>query len=404
MMAQFTQVTLAQLGGLGAVSIGTIVLGLLILGLILAIPFLPLFLSLNLAKVILDVLGDIYASLKKVLSPSKWDSWQVLIWISVFSWAMSLLPEARILHAFIASVGWLFLIPGVHWFLHEEKLKLASGTELNIKKGLTLGSVFIGPWITGALVCIFLFGGLAEGVTDVGWVCWPPISAAIAVAPKFIQMGPKYGIPAKADDRQDIILTILMNLILSCWIQLYFSTQYWLAQYPSLLATDLSKSAFVIQLNSSSRISSRGETILQQACNTIETELRGQSWSRVERWLLDLDQQLLTLQSDIIDSLSDLEENQFWRLQGRAVPGTEYAIKLFALWNGPTVDGKGYYLTQPVFIRRAPGARVPVTAKVASDTTTGLAEVQCGEITGPASGQPTAADLSIDADSKKGGW
>lgn len=405
-----TGTIIAQLAGLASVPIWLLLLGLVVLLVGAALPFVPLFLSLNIAKSIVSLVSDIYQSLKQILYPPKWDSWQVLIWISVFSWVMSMLPESRFLQSLIASSGWLFLIPGVHWFLHQEKLKPATGPDINIKKGLTFNNIFIGPWITGALVCIFLFGSLGEGLTRPGFVCWPPISAVIAALPKFIQMGPTYKIPDKPGDRQNLVLLMLTNLVLSCWLQLYFSTQNWIAQYPSLLASDLSKSAFVVRLNTTEPALPKGALILQQTCDIIQTELQGQSWSRIERWLLELDQQLESIAADVLDSqVPMIEEYALWQLQGKVVPSTEYALKLFALWDGPTVDGNGFHLSETVYFRRVPGARVAVTpspgnAKSKAAASPGLAKVSCGGVQGPESGRPDLSRLTVDTEDEKRSW
>jgi hypothetical protein len=248
------------------------------------------------------------------------------------------------------------------------------------------------------LVCIFLFGGLLDSPNYIGFLCWPPISAAIAVAPKFIASssdGPKYQFPQKAADRQEIIILMLSNLILSCWFQLYFSTQTWLQNYPTLLSGDLNRSSFFVKLNSSDRPSPRGFTILEQAGEIVTNELTGQSWSMVERWLLDLDQQMKLIEETVMSQLSEVEENTLWSLQGRTVPGTEYTLQMYAVWQGPTADGKGYYLTKTCQITRGPGTRITVNGQSDALPTTGLARVECGDVQGPFSGQPDLSKVQV---------
>ncbi len=367
--------------------------------LLLAIAVTSVF-AFDVAKKIVSTINEIFQQIKNVVTPPKdrWDSWQVLIWISVFSWVTSMLPRNQIIHSFIATVGWLFLIPGVHWFMHEENLQAAPDLKINVKKSLTIYNFYFAPWITGALVCIFLFGSLTEGPISVALVCWPPISTIIAILPKFIKLGPKYAIPEKPEDRQQIILLMLSNLLLSSWIGLYFSTQDWLEQYPSILSSDLSRSAVVIDLNPRDKPPPRGVTLLERMGELITEELQGRSWSQVERWLFELDQRMPEMRQEVFNQLPELEENRLWELEARPVPGTEYALQLFAVWLGPTPDGAGYYLTKTCMISKTPGNRVSPDEAAPPSATAGLAQVECGNVNGPFPGRPDYSRIRIDPD------
>ncbi len=72
---------------------------------------------------------------------------------------------------------------------------------------------------------------------------------------------------------------------------------------------------------------------------------------------------------------------------GSPAPGTEYTLEMYAVWRGPSVDGKGYYLTKACRISRGPGTRVTVNEQPTT-TTSGLATVECDEVRGPFTGQP----------------
>ncbi|MGA7933383.1 MAG: DUF5357 family protein [Kovacikia sp.] len=393
------QAFLAQIiPGLGALQIPVWLLILIPVGLLLFLATTSL-LTFDIAKTILSTIKEVYEAIKKVLTPPKWDSWQILIWISAFSWFVSMLPSSPIIQSLIATSGWIFLIPGIHWLIHEEKLKTTANTEINVKKGLTFNNFFFGPWITGALTCLFLFGGLIDSPSSIGFLCWPPLSAMIALAPKCITAspdGPKYGFPEKAGDRQEIVILMLSNLILSCWFQLYFLTQTWIAAYPSLLSGDLSKSTVIVKLDSRDKPSSRGVAILEQAGAIVTNDLTGQSWSMAERWLLDLDQQIKLVEESAMNQLTEVEENTLWSLQGRTVPGSEYTLQMYAIWQGPTVDGKGYYLTKACQITRGPGTRITVNNQSNAPPIAGLARVECGEVQGPFPGQPDFSRVQIE--------
>lgn len=340
--------------------------------------------NLAIRNVVLSVLSidDIFKQLRKTLTPPKPDSWQTLLWISVFSWAMSLLPESVFIQGFIATCAWFFLIPGIHWFLHEEKLKVFDLT-INVKKDLTINGIWLGPWITGALVCMLLSSGLLDNRTSVAFIGWAPISAIIAALPKFIAMGPKYKTP-EPPARQELVILLLTNLLLSCWFQLFFLTQSWLVDYPSLLTEDLSKSAFVVKL-ASNRPPSRGIMVLDQAETIVREQLDGRPWSQVERWLYDLKPQMQQVETTVMSRLSPVKENELWHLYGQVLPRTEYQLQMAAVWQGPSAGGSGYYLMKPCQITRIPDTRRSIARTVAS---TQIARVTCDAATSPKAGQP----------------
>ncbi len=389
----FSPIVFAQLpAGLNSLLLWALVLSPVILLIGLAITY---FVAFDIAKTIVTTIGDIFKQITNLLKPPTWDSWQCLLWISVFCWAVSLLPKSQIVQRIIASTGWLFLIPGFHWFMHIEKLNVGSGPEINVKKGLTINGLYIAPWLTGALVSIFLFAGLANNANRVGVVFWPLISTAIAVAPKFIQFGPVYKVPEKPGDRQEIILLVLSNLVLSCWLQLCFATQDWVSQYPSLLASDIRQNVSVIKLEPSNS-SPRGSLILEQTCILMQEQLNGRSWSQVERWLFNLDQELAAIHTDVMDQISNVAENELWEVKGKVAAGTEYTVRLFAIWKGPTVDGKEYYLTKDIYIAKVSGTRIPISQQSQPPESTGLASISCDDTLGPFVGQPDLVNLRAE--------
>ncbi|PSB30851.1 DUF5357 family protein [Stenomitos frigidus] len=335
-------------------------------------------------NLILSILSidEIFKELRKTLTPPKPDSWQSLLWISIFSWAMSLLPESLFIQGFIATCAWFFLIPGVHWFLHEEKFEVFK-LKINVKKGLTVNGIWLGPWITGALVCLLLFSELPENRISIGFICWPPISAIIAALPKFIAVGPHYKTPDPAG-RQELVILLLTNLLVSCWFQLFFLTQSWLVDYPSLLTEDLSRSAFVVKFTGN-RPSSRGATILDQAETIVKEQLDGQPWSQAERWLFDLKPRMQQVEATVMSRLPLVKENELWQLDGQVLPRTEYQLQLMAIWQGPSADGSGYYLMKPCQITRLSDPRRSLARTV---TSTQIARVTCDAVTTPKAGQP----------------
>jgi hypothetical protein len=333
-----------------------------------------------------EELSKIFQDIFKLIIFKKWDSAKTLIWLSVFSWAVSLLTGSFV-QSFIAFCGWLFLIPGIHWLMYEEK---------KIKEFLTLEKIFIGPWITGALICFFLFA-TPENLPAIMVVSWPLMSAMIAALPKFIQSGPVYKIPAPPI-RQDLIIMVLFNLLLSCWLQLCYSTQFWLAQYPSLRADNLANSSFVVKTQSNESADSQGLDILRQAEAALKESLQGQSWSQVERWLVNFDDRIRDLNGQIIDRLPAKAENAYWQVEGLVLAG-EYNVQLFAVWKGPSSNTLGYYLAKTCQISQVVPADLKTTSQTQStaervapnNAQVGTAKVSCGSVTRPIKGQPDLA-------------
>jgi hypothetical protein len=328
-------------------------------------------------------MDDLFGQLKSALISPKWDSWQTLILISIFSWAVSLLTILEGFQRLIVWIAWVFLIPGIHWFLHEEKFKLQKDLEINIKKSLTFNKLFIGPWITGALVCLFLFRSVIDIPVSALLILWPTISVLISALPKFVAgVGPKYSLPEKPEVRQQLINLLLSNLLISCWFQLHFLTQQWLAQYPSVLTENLNRSSFVVQLSPVDRPRPRGYTILEQASALLEADLEGQSWSQVEQWLLNQEDQIAALQPRTLEQANRIKEDEFWKLQGLMLPG-EYNLELAIVWLGPTRDGIPYHFKRTCQINQVSNAQAIRTTPGGS-----IVQVQCGPISQRLPGVP----------------
>ncbi|EKQ67948.1 hypothetical protein OsccyDRAFT_4247 [Leptolyngbyaceae cyanobacterium JSC-12] len=331
-----------------------------------------------------DQIGNLFKDVFALVVPKKWDSAKTLILLGGFSWFMSLLVGS-VAQSIIAFVGWIFLIAGIHWVMHEEK---------GLKEILTINGFFIGPWITGALICYFLFG-TRDGVPPIAYILWAPLSAVIAGIPKFIGTDSVLKTPIwvkpKPGDRQYLINLALINLLISCWLQLGLTTRQWLADYPTMQFDDFSSSAFVINLQPNNGASSRGVQVLNQAEAELKANLQGQSWSQVERWLLNFDTQLRLLEEDVFKRLPKTRENDYWTIFGKILPG-EYNIQLISHWQGPSSNASGFHYTKTCKISRV--APMDVSGQLGNQGSTlpqvGNAKVECGQVEGPVKGEPEA--------------
>ncbi|MBD2079165.1 DUF5357 family protein [Leptolyngbya sp. FACHB-17] len=342
-------------------------------------------------------MNQVFKQIRDRVTLPQWASWQTLLFLSIFSVIVAALttsPPPQIAQRIISSFGWIFLILSVWWFVYEPP----------VKKKLTFYNFFIGPWIVGAIICVYLFGTIEGGriPTQTSWISWPPISSLIWSAPKFIKSdsktkSPVYANPSKAH-RQDIILVILANLIISCWFQFSFQIQNWIANNPSLQGEDFSRSGFVWQPQRFDRDTalSRGADVLNIAAQSVRTELEGKPWGQVERWLTNLDQQVPRLRQQVKEQLPRSSQPDLWTLNAE-VTSAVYDLKLQALWRRPNSRQAGSELTRtcritPVrrerptpefrFDDSAPPATAPARVQE-------VGTVQCGSITPPKQIQPT---------------
>ncbi|BAZ09857.1 hypothetical protein NIES4071_16700 [Calothrix sp. NIES-4071] len=347
-------------------------------------------------EIIKDLLGifnifeGIYERIKKILIPPRAYSWQTLIYLSLFSWIMSSLAAPPI-KSVIAFFGWAFLIAGTSWYTTDQPI-LIPGTNMPV-----------GAVITGFLVSVFAFGQEEDVITPRTIVLWPTIAAIITAIPEFFEgsgIDSKRQIP-KAEVRQRIIVLVGSCLILSAWIQLYFTVDKWANQYPSLLADDFSRSPFVIRTGSSDKIPENGAIILNRIQPVVQQQIDAKEWSDVERWLKkapNTKENFGTVNAigrQVINDLSrqsgrkvregqvdSVEEWRLWNVDASVdnVGNNKnvYRLNLLALWNGPSSSAKRYFLRKSCQIEpisRAADAST-VNIKTPGEKIT-VAEIQC---------------------------
>lgn len=284
-------------------------------------------------------LKNTFQSLLGIFFPDRAFSWQTLIGLSIFSWLMSFLATS-IFIIILASFSWLFLILGVYW---------ASSSN----KALRIGKVHLSPWITGALVTLYLFGILTGGLSPYVLVVWPLISAVIAALPACLDGNLKPTIPAK-DKRQPLVWLFTTQLIVSSWFQFYFLVQDWLVQYPTIAADTFRESAFVtrITIDKSQQRLPRGVTILDLMASRLEEQLDNQPWSDVERMLLPSERKQLIeqIKAQVMQELAspDIKEDNLWQvsLGEISLRDSGYNLPLKALWQGPRSQTQPYSLTK----------------------------------------------------------
>ncbi len=318
---------------------------------------------------IFKVIEDIYARIRRILVPPKAYSWQILIYLSVFSLLMSSLAIGYV-KDIIALFGWLFLIAGTAWYTTDNPLFIPS-------TNMPVGAV-----ITGFLVSVFAFGREEDIITTRTIVLWPTISAIITAIPEFFEgtgTDSKAQIP-KLEERQKIIILLASCMVISCWIQFYFVTENWLRQYPSLQVDNVNHSAFVVRNEPAIKIPNNGLIILDKLQPQVILQVDEQPWSQVEQWLINAPQIVSNLGKEIIQkNLAQYEEKSLWRVEPRIYNvKSGYNLDLLSIWSGPSANPAGYYLKQSCRIDPiAAGTNNSTTIVKNTDQKNTIAEIEC---------------------------
>lgn len=316
--------------------------------------------------------------------PPQYFSWQTMILLGLFSWAMSWIATWTNTTAFtrflLSNLSWIFFTIAVGWALERNRIKLFG--------------IPISPWVMGGMVCLFGLSPWLGGDLAPVLVLWPLVSFLIAAVPHFLTWELTLRIPP-VPMRQDLVLLLVMNLLFSSWFQFYFRLQTWAENYPSLMADDFSRSGFVYSLPNNTVHLSRGVPLLSLAETEIMAQLDGMPWPRIERWLLNLQEQLEPIDQQIRVGLADTEEDALWQLMAQPYTTREgYELRLMAVWQGPTSQNNGYYiekscLINPVSQPRPESATTPANeAEAGQPELTAIAQVTCPLETQRNWGQP----------------
>ncbi|MFE4106266.1 DUF5357 family protein [Almyronema epifaneia] len=361
-------------------------------GLLLAIALIQLGLNESTANLVVTVgwllttIGGGWGLLA-VLSPTEYNSWQTVLMLSLFSWLTSLLAELVSATDFtvnvLSSFGWIFLIIGTGWGLSVNNVQIF---------GIPLS-----PWVSGALLCAFIFSPWAnEGNVAPALVSWPIVSAAIAIVPNVLRWNFTFKKP-DVPTRQQLALLFVFSLLLSGWLQFYFRLQRWLEDYPTLLVSNFRNSSFVYQVPSERERLPQGIPLLVAAETEVEQQLNGMPWPRVERWLLNVEEQLIPIERAAKNRLDAQKERDLWTLRARTFETpVGYDLRLQSIWLGPTSTAEGFYLEKTCLINRQLPAATPIAEAEAAEAEaeaeqppTPLGTVDCELATDFVEGYPT---------------
>ncbi|MBE9064336.1 DUF5357 family protein [cf. Phormidesmis sp. LEGE 11477] len=324
---------------------------------------------------------DEIKTLLEPLLPDKYFSYQTLLLLSLFSLLVATAVESTgddnpWAVTLLTNLSWIFFVTTVWWALEEHPIKVYGFS--------------ISPWITGAVLCLFLFKPWVSD-TRFRWAltCWPLISTGVLALPKFVDWELKLKNRSKSTNKT-LVMTTLINLLLSSWILFHFRVQDWVNNYPSLLVGSFDRSAFVYDFERGREQQSQGVPLLEEIAAEVTEELNDQPWYQTERWLYTRRSRLETITRRAKESLDARNEGDFWQVEvPRELRPIEdgYFLDLFANWTGPTSRDGSFYVqkTCRILPTDRPRAVLPQTGTDATQTdepppTSRSTVVDCGEL------------------------
>jgi hypothetical protein len=279
-----------------------------------------------------------------------------MILLSIFSYYMTWLASTSLLKDILSNFAWIFLIIGVHW-------GTTSANQLRVGYNPTVpkDGFPVSPWITGGLVSLYIFGAWSisgAGSGEVGreaLIFWPTISGLIAIMPDFLGEKPDGGLTLKKaplNTRQNMIVLMGTQLLLSCWFQFHFVAQDWLTQYPSVLSDNFNDSSFVVKFQPLDTAEKpRGALILDKMEPQLKEQLNGKPWPEVERLLLKDERNKLVdkIQTQAAKQIKPVAEDDLWDVTPKVSSrkGGGYNLNLQANWLGPRAKPQEYSIVKP---------------------------------------------------------
>lgn len=280
---------------------------------------------------------DFFNLVRAFFTPTKLYSWQTAIALCLLAWLLALITIAP-MQSILIRFGWIFLIIGVGWMTTENPVQAW---------GLSLS-----PWITGILVCVFLFvTDLESGVPRFAFIFWPIASTLLAVFPTTFDPESGFKLPV-LKDRPRLLIVFLSNLLILCWILFYFQLQDWLNTYPEVRQENFKDSLFVVAIGRPDVAQSRGVQVANLMADEVFLQTNGKNRSEVEKWLFELQNNEAApnqFRTAVLDRLGNLDQRRradepFWQLE-IVITEPEYQLILGARWLGPS-SSQGKYIVQ----------------------------------------------------------
>jgi len=295
-----------------------------------------------------EIIKDFLDHVKVILIPPQPICWQTFVLASFLCWAMGYLAPPSWLQLF-GALGWILLIVGLGW--------------VTLAKGLIIGGISTGPWMVGVLVCLF-WSSIETPATDLSIIItlWPVVSVIIAIGVELIQPNLNLELPSPAA-RQRLLIMLLINLLLSCWLHFHFLIQGWMQKYPTLMADDFRNSAFVVKWQTSAE-APRAAILLQLMERQLRERFQKEYTQRFPKpstspppqvmptpTLISRYRDVAKIGEQVLEQFIRLDrslEQSLWKLDVKPITtgliGQPERFQLSATWKGPTSNGQPHQL------------------------------------------------------------
>jgi len=287
---------------------------------------------------ILALLNDAARKLIDIFWPKQAFSWQSVFWLSVFSWGLAwlswndvgtgLLPfntsssddaqtasdeligTSRVLF----TMAWVFLTVAIGWVLAAQKLVIPI---LGIKLKPAI-------WATSALTSGFLFEVWEPNSRPLVFISWPIIFAIYAVLPKIFSFSSGQFVLPSPPVRQQLVITTLICLVVSCLFRSNFLLQRWIDDFPALQVVRLETNGIMQPVR-------EPRPILDIVDKTLQDELGVLSIPEVRRWMVRNRETVPVLNAVFRENLNAARESTQWELEmtGLWVSDPEFELYLW---------------------------------------------------------------------------
>ncbi|MGJ3249196.1 MAG: DUF5357 family protein [Elainellaceae cyanobacterium] len=333
----------------------------------------------------LKSLDDIGKSIWNFLDPSQAFSWKTLISLSLFSWsAMLIIGESPLAaldssnddvqlsplqHAFFI-LGWVFLNLGIGWGFAKD----AQGQKKSkIKIPLLSREFYPGAWVTAGVTCFFLFRLWNPEWRALALISWPLVAAIYDAIAKTISsiVGKKWPEPQV---RQDLIISALLHILVSCWLGFYFLVQNWIEEYPPLRSSGsgLQESMFMVELDPQPEMLDIAEAVLRGRLAELpppEARLRFADPQFIDQFINDVKRQV---EQQLPGSQRVLDLEIILPIS----TNLDTPLRLQAFWQELESNGASYYLEKECQLY--PTIETTPQTQLSPAQRSNLTVIQCG--------------------------
>lgn len=323
----------------------------------------------NIPGIFQKPLEDFWKWLEKQLKPPMIFSAQTLVLLSLYSLSVGILTTG-FTQRFIISCGWMFFIAGTAWLMNENPIRIND-------------SILLNYWISGTIICLFVFGYILEQLQQLElWVILPLVVMLITAINDFTDSKLKFHIPNVAT-RQKLVTLLAVHLLISCWLQFFFVANNLLNDYSTLIGENFNNSAFVIKLPLLPSPPAKGELILSSVLAPVKVKLNNRPWSEIAGLiqLPDHDSWIRDIHKAVLTRLSPGKEKSLWNIDTDVTSEDwGYKLELSSIWTGPTSHGQGIKFSSECEIKRVnteSGQIKSQSAIIVSSTS----KIECQQIT-----------------------